>query len=141
MTYLNRTFDVDVVSEALKLYPYGSIDLDVSEWIEDRDNIAIEAEDGSIALFENIRPGFFDGHYFFKAKGRDAISLSHEILKELYNKYEVKAIRGFTPIKHKAAIWMSRKIGFEDIGEIDTDIGPCVVFFLNLSKHFKEATE
>jgi hypothetical protein len=139
---IQRTYHVGNVETALELYPYEPIDLDVTEWLADRNNIALTAEDGSIALFEWVRPGLYDGHYFFLCRGKEAIELSHRILSELHTNYGVKAIRGFTPIKHKAALWMSRKIGFHDMGEVPTEIGPCTLFLMNLDEHFsREASE
>lgn len=130
---LTQTRDADKVREALKLYPLGHIDLDVDEWTADPRSLTLEAPDGSLALFEWVSPGLYDGHYFFKARGKEAFDLANEVLDELPS-YGVKVVRGFTPVEHKAALWMSRRLGFREMGEVPTDIGPCVLFVMNLDE-------
>ncbi len=138
---MTRTYDPEIVKNALALYPYNPIDLDVDMWLRDRNNLAFKTEDGSVAMFEWVRPGLFDGHYFFHVRGREAINLSRQIIQEVYENYGVKAIRGFTPVQHKAAIWMSKHLGFKPMAIVPTDIGDCVLFLMNLDEHFKGTDE
>lgn len=132
-----RVYDGDKVRAALDLYPYHRVELDTHAWVADKNNVALEAEDGSMALFEYLRPHTYDGHYFFRCRGKDAVNLAKQVLEEVYTNYGFKAIRGFTPTKHKAALWMSRHLGFSDMGVVETVIGPCVLFVMNMDEHFK----
>lgn len=103
-------------------------------WIKDKDNICLTDDEGNIALFENIKPKVFYGHYFFKARGRDAIDAAKLFLEEIFQQ-SVEVIIGLTPSDNKAAKWMSRHIGFTSHGEIETDQGPHELFILTKKEY------
>lgn len=126
---ITRVRDPEVLQDALKLYPFDDIKLDASDWLETRGNVAYE-EDGNVGMFDLYFPGVYSGHYFFRDRGKKAKELSIRILRHVFDYHKATAIRGLTPIKHKAAIWMTRNIGFKDYGEVETEIGPCVIFVM-----------
>lgn len=134
---MKRTYDPEKIRTALALYPFNPVELDVEEWVSNELNLAFEAEDGSIALFEYLSPGLYDGHYFFLCRGRDARDLAKVTLELIHKEYGAKVIRGFTPVQHKAALWMSRHLGFKDMGIVPTREGDCVLFVMNLDEHYK----
>jgi hypothetical protein len=100
------------------------------EWLEDTANIALVDEKGNVALFEHNYPGVYTGHYFFSVRGKEALSLSKEILRIVFTDYNVKAIRGITPLKHLGARWMTKQLGFKSYGIVHTPNGPEELFVL-----------
>ncbi len=105
---------------------------DIEEWVNNPRNIAL-GEDNDLALFEYEKEGVYTGHYFFnRRKGREAIKLSKAILQELFTneQFNIKIIRGLTPLENLKARWMSRHVGFKSYGAIQTLLGPCELFIL-----------
>ena len=59
----------------------------------------------------------YSGHYYFKSRGRQAITAGKGFLDELFNTcYNIDVVMGMVPIGHKAARWMSRQLGFTSHG-------------------------
>lgn len=126
---LNRIHDARAVEDALLLYPFGEIKLDVAEWM-DNPVIILSDEDGNLGLFEEYYDHVYTGHYFYKTGGKYARNLAIEMLREIFTKYGAEAVRGLTPVEHKAALWMTRHLGFKSYAQIDTRVGPCVLFVM-----------
>lgn len=87
------------------------------QWLENEENILYE-KDGSVALFTKEYPGVYSGHWFFKARGRAALSLANEFLTRLFTETNAQAIRGLTPQEKPAAKWAARQVGFTSYGNI-----------------------
>lgn len=128
---IQRTCNPEEVLEATRQY---SDEIDCffpEEWLNSEENVALSDENGNVALFEREMPGVVTGHYFFYCRGREAVALSHEMLKEIFTgPYDVNVIRGLTPVENRGAIWMSRHVGFKPYGTVETHVGPCVLFIL-----------
>jgi hypothetical protein len=135
-----RTRDVTPVLSAIEQYAENIVGLDPEQWLNDENNVALTDEDGNVSMFERNEPGVVTGHYFFFCRGRAAIKLSHEMLREIFTgPYDVEVIRGLTPIDHKGALWMSRHVGFKEYGTIPTEVGPCALFILTKNEYLKES--
>jgi len=116
------TTDADLIDRLTALYPRHGFDK--TEWEGGR-NIALLAED-NLALFEYQKEGVYTGHYFFKVKGKEAVTLAKEALHVIFR--EVKVIIGLTPVDNKAARWMSRHLGFKSQGVVQTYVGDMELF-------------
>jgi len=132
-----RMHDPSLVREALKLYPFEEIDFDVEDWITDPSNIVLSDERGNLGLFEECSTKTYSGHYFFKDKGKIAKDLAVRMLSIIFDEYEAELVRGLTPTKHRAALWMNRQLGFKPYGVIDTWRGPHEIFILTKTE-FKD---
>lgn len=109
--------EVKVGAAIAFLNPEGTVS--PTEWLADPANIALENDSGDIALFEYGLPGreIYSGHYFFKSRGRKAIQVAREFLDELFNScYNINVLMGLVPLKHKAARWITRQVGFTSHG-------------------------
>lgn len=135
---IRRIYDAEAVRQALTLYPTGEVLSDVDAWISDPRAIALSDEDGNIGLFEELTPGVYTGHYFFKVRGKGAKALAIRLLEEVFSEYGAKVVRGLTPLENRAALWMTRHLGFKDYGVIDTEIGPCALFIMTKDEFDKE---
>lgn len=100
--------------------------------LDDPLNIVLEAPGNNFSVFEYSLPYVYTGHYYFETvRGKEAVRISKEMLYEIFNRYGAKVIRGLTPVDNRAAVWMSRHIGFTDTGIVDSIVdGPCHVFTL-----------
>lgn len=107
--------------------------LDLEDWMEAPWNVALINEKGDIAMFERqwSLANTVAGHYFFYSRGRAALDTARSMLKEIFTgPYQVETIIGLTPLEHKAALWMNRRLGFQPQGPIETDAGPCELVLL-----------
>jgi len=79
-----RTKDVNIIGSATDPYKAGLMHFSLDDWINTDFNIALANEDGDVALFEYYLPGVVTGHYFFKARARQAVKVAKEMLEELF---------------------------------------------------------
>lgn len=122
-----RTYNVDKVVAATSQYAEEIEGFYPEEWLDNPLNVALINENDDVALFEN-QVGLKNtvcGHYFFFSRGKEAIKAAKEFLEEVFTNTYIETITGLTPRDHKAALWMNRRLGFKEHGEIDTVIGPC----------------
>lgn len=102
------------------------------QWLGLSLNVALTDGEGNYSLFERYSEFVVTGHYFFKARGKQALQLAKEMLQEAFTgDYNIKTIRGLTPLEKQGARWLSKNIGFKSYGEVDTKAGPCELFILN----------
>lgn len=123
-----RTYDLEKIIIATKQYAKEIEGFYPEEWLSNDLNIALVNDDGDVALFEH-QEGLENtvcGHYFFFSRGKQAVKAATEFLKEIFSEnYYVQTITGLTPEEHKGALWMNRRLGFKDYGQVDTCVGPC----------------
>lgn len=139
---VTRTRNVLSVQKAVAQYADRIVGFDPVVWLSDPSNIALTNRQGDIALFEDQSkmPGAVCGHYFFFSRGRDAIKTSKEMLKEIFKHgYGVDRIIGLTPVDNLGALWMNKRLGFKEYGEIGTEAGLCK--FVILTKNEWESTQ
>lgn len=141
MTDIRRTYNTEKIMKAIGTYAEKIVGLDIHEWIDDPKNIALINEHGDVAMFENqvAMPNTVCGHYFFFSRGKKAVKAALNFLPEIFSdKYEVDTILGLTPLEHKGALWMNRKLGFVEHGDVHTVIGPCK-FVMMTKQQWKDA--
>lgn len=124
---VKRTKDVDKVTAATYQYAEAIEGFYPEEWLSNPLNIALINDNDDIALFEH-QLGLTNtvcGHYFFFSRGKEAYKAGLEFLEEVFTNTYVETIIGLTPLDNKGALWMNRKLGFKEHGNVDTVIGPC----------------
>jgi hypothetical protein len=126
--------DVPVVADLLNdpvIRPSigGEGDLDPTGLIADRRNKWLFDERGG-AVFVWRGPGIFEGHSFFRVRGREALYLGKAMLGVMFDNYEARMIWGATPLSNRPARWFNRQLGFQSLGEIETPSGRCELFSL-----------
>lgn len=130
---ITRSQDIGpLLSTMWRYLPLAGFEPDI--WINDDKNIALTDNKGNFSLFEYNLPGVYTGHWFFPyARGRQAINLANEMLDEIFapDKYDVKIIRGLTPLQNLGARWLARQVGFKSHGVTQTEAGPCELFILS----------
>lgn len=143
MTHINvyRTSDYDKVEQTLStLSKYVQDSFDIKEWAEsNKDNVILRAGE-DFALFDFESDGLYQGHYLFEnARGADAVELASEMINTMFLEYNARVIKGLVPSDNKAAIWLSRKIGFVSLGKVETLNGECELFFLSSNNRSNDA--
>lgn len=135
-----RTYNLNLLLKTMG--PHLPIEgFDPVVWLAENDNIALTNSNEDLALFENQTNlgGVVCGHYFFNSRGKQAIQAAQEFLKEIFSgEYPVEIITGLTPIDHKGALWMNRRLGFKSHGQVSTVIGPCE-FVILTKQQWEEA--
>ncbi len=137
-----RTYDVEKIKAAVAQYATDIVGFDPEEWVTNKKNVALINDNGDIALFETQSDLFNTvcGHYFFFSRGKDALKAAKEFLEEVFTTTYVEVITGLTPLDNKGALWMNRRLGFKEYGEVSTEVGPCR--FVMMSKdQWKKATK
>lgn len=80
------------------------------------------------SIFELKSPGHYCGHYLFSSRGREAIAVARLMLSEIFSEYGARVVSGLTPVENKPAIWMTRRLGFDSHGLIETPVGTMELF-------------
>ena len=123
---IKRHFDVDSLMETMGPYKHELKGFYPQEWLDNPDNICLTDGEGNFTLYERQLPTVVIGHYFLKARGREALKLCHEFLEEIFTgPYGVFIIHGITPHDKRGALWMNKQLGFKSQETVDTIVGPC----------------
>lgn len=114
-----RTWDVMKIEPAITKFLGPNHTVDPIDWVSQPENIVLTNEEGDLALFEYSFPikRVYAGHYYFKSRGRMAITAARNFLDEIFNTcYNIHILMGLTPIDRRDAKWMNRMIGFTSYG-------------------------
>ena len=136
-----RTYNIEKIVQAVSQYDEQIEGFYPEEWLDNSKNIALINEKGDVALFENQNSlvNSVCGHYFFFSRGKEAVKVAENFLDEIFSdEYLVELIIGLTPVEHKGAIWLNKRLGFKEHGEVDTVIGPCK-FVLLTKQEWKDS--
>jgi hypothetical protein len=79
------------------------------------------------AIFAWRGPGIYEGHSFFRVRGRDAIKAGREVLTHIL---DARLVWGLTPESNRPARWFNRQVGFQSQGMLETPEGPHELFVL-----------
>lgn len=107
----------------------GEGELDPSILLSDERNVCLFDGRGG-ALFAWRGPGIYEGHSFFRVRGREAIILGFKILDNMFDHHGARMIWGLTPSDNRPARWFNRQLGFASHGEMTTPEGLCELFVM-----------
>jgi hypothetical protein len=136
----HRSYDADTLFNAFP-DPNDLRGVDPQEWVDDHRNIMFVAEDGSVGLLCANYPGLFTAHWFFgkETRGRKAIELGKAMLDRGFKEYGMKAVRGYTPMRNKAARWAVRQVGLTSYGVLEfCNHEPCELFLMTKDEFYKD---
>lgn len=127
---IRRTFDTAEINELINhpdIRPTvgGEGDLDAAALLADRRNICLVDEGGG-AIFAWRGPGVFEGHSFFRVRGREAIRLGKQFLSAVSDAADL--VWGLTPESLRHVRWFNRQVGFRSRGMMETPDGRCELF-------------
>lgn len=115
-----RSYDPTLIAPAIKLFLKDNADkVDPVEWISDPKHIVLVNDQGDMALFEPGIKHIYSGHYYFKSRGRKAITSGLEFLDQFFNTcYNIDILTGLVPLEHLGARWLTRRLGFTANGVV-----------------------
>lgn len=117
-----RMYDANEVYPAIKHFLKTEEKVDPIDWLSNPDNIVLVNDRMDMALFERGIKQVYTGHYYFKSRGRQAITAGVEFLDELLNTcYNINVLTGLVPIEHLGARWLSRRLKFTSHGVVHID--------------------
>lgn len=124
---IERCFDAARVNEllndpAIRPTVGGDGTLDAEALLSDRRNVCLMDEGGG-AMFAWRGPGVYEGHSFFRVRGKAAISLGRGMLACMGINYGAALIWGLTPVGLKHVRWFNRKLGFASLGPMQAPEG------------------
>jgi hypothetical protein len=93
-------------------------------------------ENVGIATFEY--PGVYSVHWYMKNRGRHAIDLAKAMIKNLFENYDAKVIRGVIRQNLKASRWAARQVGMKSLGMIEYKDGLNELFVTTKEEFLKE---
>jgi RimJ/RimL family protein N-acetyltransferase len=94
-------------------------------------------EDDSVGLLTYEYPGVYNGHWFFKVRGRKALDLAKRILDVMYTDYGLQCLVGHTPVNNKAARWAARQIGMKSYGILTFSNGDHELFCMTKDEFYE----
>lgn len=127
---IERCFDADRIDEylndpAIRPTIGGSGPLSADTLLADHRNICLVG-DGGGAIFAWRGPGVYEGHSFFRVRGREAIRLGKAILSAMSDMADL--VWGLTPEGLRHVRWFNRQLGFRSLGMMDAPEGRCELF-------------
>ena len=136
-----RTYDVDKVKAAIAQYADQIVGFNPEEWLGNPKNVALINNNHDVALFESQADLFNTvcGHYFFFSRGKEAVKAAQEFLEEVFTETYIETITGLTPLDNKGALWINRRLGFKEYGEVSTVVGPCRFVMMTKDQWKKKA--
>ena len=129
---ITRNYDPAVLWATMFPYENELKGFHPREWLEDEQNVCLTDGNGNFTLFQRFSPEVVMGHYFLKARGREALKLCEAFLEEIFTgPYDVSIIQGITPHTKLGALWMNKKLGFKSSGTVNTIAGSCELVVLS----------
>lgn len=100
------------------------IPVDIDQWVLLDSNVGLIDERGNVALFVGESVGkTYNGHIFFRDTGRKAVEAAPAFLDEIFYNYDASVILGLTPEDKRHVILFNRRLGFKDVGTVETTSG------------------
>lgn len=128
---ITRNHDVGLLMETMGPYEHELKGFHPEQWLADKSNVCLTDSKGNFTLFERSSENSVTGHYFLKARGKEALHLCKEFLREIFQgPYNVEFITGITPHDKLGALWMNKRLGFKSSGTVNTIVGPCELVVL-----------
>ena len=130
---MHRVTDPQECRKVTDKYP-RYFTFNVEAWLSDPANYALQ-EGENIAFGEYKSPGVYWVHFcFHTARGREAIQLTEAFFIKFCQLFPVKTVIGLIETDNKKAKWLVRQSGFQSLGEVETKIGPCEMFYRTKGK-------
>lgn len=104
-------------------------DVDTAPWLADDLNVAIEAGD-DLALFQWEGGDTYSVHWFFAARGREALTVGADMLSAIFDLYGAQAVFGMIPVENRKSRLFTRWLGCTSRGLIDRPDGQVELFIM-----------
>lgn len=106
-----------------------------SDWLAHPGNVALDFENGDIALFDYEGDNTYQGHFLFKSRGRAAINRAREVFGIMFQKHDASLLFGLAPRtrehNRRDVSLLLRWAGAKSGGIKLTEHGPCELFVIS----------
>lgn len=127
---MKRSFDLEKFRRVEEKYPHWFQNFDDDEWLSNPLNVMF-VEGESVGQAEFNAPGVYTMHYYFNnLHGKKARDLARKMIREMFNNYEAKILRGITPIENRPALLMARMVGCQSLGFVSRGDEKFEVFYI-----------
>ena len=103
------------------------------DWIANPLNVAVFHNE-DMALFDYEGPGLYQGHFFFRSRGKEAVEAAKIITQDMFD-YGAKMIVGFVPVINRKAGVIARMAGYHFVGTQETEHGRVLVYLAAPEMH------
>lgn len=104
------------------------------DWVSDPRNIAVYEGD-DLALFDYEGPGFYQGHFLFQSRGKEAVEVTKILCKRMFAETDAVLLMGLVPVKYRKAGVIARMAGFKLMGKQHTEHGQVFVYLMAREIH------
>lgn len=115
-----KSYDINDLKAVADLVPEGSIGFSPEDIMTGKSFLLIK--DKNAVLLEHVTGDVYQGHYFLREGGKKGIDFCRRCIDYAFSS-GVSVITGMTPSDNRAAVWMTRHLGFDIIDEVETDVG------------------
>lgn len=135
MIELNRNFDTLIkATDQCRDIMSGS---DCFRVLEKPQNLMFtEGDNVGLAIYDYDK--VYTVHWYFKVRGKEAISLAQDMIGNLFENYGAEVVRGLIKTRLKAARWACRKVGLKSYGFLTfLDNDENEIFFLTKTEYLE----
>lgn len=112
---IKRSFDLELLLRATDLPQIESDPDKFKQFFYGEKNLMFaDGENVGLATYEY--PGCYTLHWYFEVRGREALNLGAAMIKNLFDNYGAKIVRGIVRVDLKASRWAARQIGWKSHG-------------------------
>lgn len=130
---IKRVFDLPLLLRSIEGTDFTPEDF--KTWFDMPRNLMFaDGENVGLATYEY--PGVYSVHWFFKVRGRKALDLGRDMVKNLFENYGAETVRGFIKKDLKASRWAARQIGLRSRGFITFEDGEVSELFISTKEDF-----
>lgn len=90
---------------------------DLVTWFENPKHVMMVVGD-NVGLCTYEYPGLYNAHWFYTARGKEAIDLGKAMIRYMFENKDAQVIRGMIRLDFKASRWATRKVGLRSLGII-----------------------
>lgn len=125
--------DFDLLVKATECVRDMSPIADLETWFENPHHVML-CDGDSVGLGTLEYPGLYNIHWFYTARGRQALNLGRDMIRFLFEHKDAKAVRGWIRTDLKPSLWAARQIGLKSLGVIDDH----ELFFMTKDDFYKD---
>jgi hypothetical protein len=134
---IERSFDLTKLIKGVSMVPSAYNEgADYASWLNNPNNFMFVDGD-NVGLAQCETPHVYIVHWFFTARGKEALRLGKDMLHELFERSLAKTVMGLTPVENKPARWLAKQIGFKGKGTIQCKFAECEMIFLTKDDFYK----
>lgn len=132
---IKRSFDLPLLLRNIQGTVFEDKAEDFKKWFNMPNNLMFTKGD-NVGLATYEYPGVYTLHWFFQARGREAIDLGKAMVANLFENYGMETARGLIRKDLAASRWAVRKVGLKSHGFLTDANGREIELFAITKQEF-----